>query len=229
MPGRKRGGKQKESVATEFHFIVQQAMVAGVLNFPVSPSGFASQSTRAAAMADEYAHFRVNRLRFRLHPSSTGNAAAMAAGYVGGVQDTPPATIGAVMELIPATYLSMTNSAYATATTPSDWVQVPQKDLRGPFPWYKALNGTSDATEEAPGLIVIAGSTTNIVVLEARVELEFKTAVAPANTPLAIQARLVARSEKLSRAMLAERQVLSRILTGAATDPAVPTSGALRP
>lgn len=217
MANRRQSMKSKESVVAEFHLLVNQALVSGVLNFPVSPSGFAAQSTRAAAMADEYAHFRVNALKFRLHPTSTAaaNAAAQAVGYVGGVQDTPPATLAQVMELVPATFLSMGNGTSPTSTVPSEWVRVPTRDLRGPFPWYKALNGGSDATEEAPGLICVAGNSTTVTVVELFVVLEFKTAVAPANTPLAINARLAARSEKLARALAAEKQVLSRILTGA--------------
>ena len=158
-------------------------MVAGVVTFTVSPSGLSTVSSRLIVEADSFAHFRVKSLKFRLHrPSTLANAQAM--GYVGGVQDTLPGSIGNIVELLPSTYME------ATETVPSAWVVVSPKDLAGPLPWYKSVAGAADATEEAPGVLCLGGTTTDAYSFEIKGVLEFKTAVSTSNSPAEYAARL---------------------------------------
>ena len=120
-------------------------------------------------------------------------------GVVGGVQDTPPATVGAVMELIPSAFMQ------ALTTVPTEWVNVGKDDLAGPLPWYKSIPGTADATEEAPGLLVGAGTGSQFLTGELRGVFEFKTSTAPANTPAALVLAARMREEKVKAAQLRER------------------------
>lgn len=198
-----------------FHYVLNAALVAGASNFVLSPN--ASVSPRALIEADGWAHFRVRSLKFRLHPDPTaGNAVSSAAGFVGGVQDTPPATIGAISELIPSAFLS------GGETIPTEWVHVPREDLAGPLPWYKAIPGAADPTEEAPGIICVAGTGTDTYALEMRGVFEFKTAVAIANTPEELRLVKELLALRLRKARDRQRDGLLQAMSPAASgaDPA---------
>jgi len=200
--GRKVGGRQ-DSCTMPFHFFFSTAMVGGTLNLTCTPANF---SSRAGVEADAWAHFKVRNLRFRLHPNTDSGLNPRAAGWVGGVQDTPPSTITQVMELLPSTIIT------DNQTTPSDWVSVPKADLAGPFPWYKTVAGAADPTEESPGAIIIAGTGTEVIQLEIRGIFEFKTSVATANTPAARMLRERVRAERLASLTQKEKEVLLKIL-----------------
>ncbi len=188
---------RRESVITPFHSFVAQNLVAGAANFGLSPNAVLSQ-TRLPALADEYAHFRVKEFSFRLHRAAiTGN---MAAGYVGGVQDTVPATQAQIGELLPSCILPPGNSV------PTEWVRVPKQDLAGPLPWYKSVVGAADATEEAPGIICVVVTGTDPILMECRGVFEFKTAVATGNTPLLLEARLKSLEAKKTAQVQRERE-----------------------
>jgi len=188
-----------------FHYVLNASLVAGVSNFPLSPN--ASVSPRAVVEADTWAHFRVRRLKFRLHPDPTsGNAVSSAAGYVGGIQDTVPATVGAITELLPSAFLS------GGTSLPTEWVVVTAKDLAGPLPWYKTIPGSADPTEEAPGTICVAGVSTDTYAIEFRGVFEFKVAVSTANTPLMVEARRL----RIEQARASQRTRLVAALSGAA-------------
>lgn len=212
MPkGRKANRNGGDSIAFPFHTVVQGALTAGVLTLNATPTAL---SSRALLEADAWAHFRIQRLAFRLLPASTtASNSSQVIGFVGGMQDTPPSTFAAVGELLPCVALG------ADQTVPSEWVNVPKSDLAGPFPWYKALPGTADTTEESPGQIVIASSSssTDVVCYEIRGIFVFKTSVATANTPLALEARRRIREERLAIAKKNERDVLLRIIATPAT------------
>lgn len=207
----KRGNKDSESLPV--HGMVFPALTAGALALQLSPSSIGS--TRAAAVADNWAHFRVRKFKFRLHPSPLA-ASGQALGYVGGQQDTPPATTPQIMELIPSVFIS-TAAPAANApnrtTQPTEWVNIPRSDLAGPFPWYKSLPGGADVTEEAPGILVGAGTATEAMVIEYRGLFEFKTSVAPANTPAAVDMRARLRAERVNREKEHERMLLLGILS----------------
>lgn len=172
----KRNGKGKDSLTFTFHTIVlANTGVGGNNNFLVSPN--VTLTPRGLIEADTWAHFKVTKLRFRLHPTDTAIDSDVVCGYVGGIQDATPATIAEIGELIPSTLLG------AQTTVPTEWVSVSGSELNGPFPWYKTIPGSADATEEAPGRIVLASTTISAgFSLELRGEFVFKTAVAAANT-----------------------------------------------
>ncbi len=187
-----------------FHTLINTTLTAGAVGILLNPNGL-SNAGRLLTEADSWAHFRIKKLSFRLHPSSTITG-PQAAGLVGGNQDVPPATLAAVMELIPSTFLGV------RSTVPTEWVRVAKNDLSGPLPWYKSIAGAADTTEEAPGQLVVAGTGTEGFTLEIRGVVEFKVAVSAANTPaeLALRARL--RSERVAREKEAAQQRVLALL-----------------
>ncbi len=202
----------RDSSVVEFHSTVMGAPgVAGALSYQLSPSGLNTLSTRFGNMADGWAHFRVRKLRFRLLPCSASSTSPKVMGYVGGVQDTLPTTVATVGELIPS--CSMIGSP--NQTVPSQWVSPSKQELAGPLPWYKSVNGTADTTEEAPGYLVLAGSTTETFNFELYITIEFKISVDPANTPVALALRqeLFALRRKMAQAK--EKESIEKVLGGA--------------
>lgn len=218
MPkGRKPSVKGGDSCNFPFHTLYNGNLVAGQAGVPVAPN--ASITPRGLIEADAWAHFRVKSFMFRLLPVGT----FVSAGYVGGVQDSPPATVNQVAELLPSCLMTVNQLC------PTEWVRVGKSDLAGPFPWYKSLPGAADPTEEAPGLLFICGSGTDAFYLEIRGVLEFKTSVASANTPWAVTARNRAREER-TRAMLNnERSLLMKILSASPAGTAQSQGGTTLP
>jgi len=198
----RKGVKGKDSCFMPFHFYNRNVFTGGTVAILATP---ATLSTRAGVEADAWAHFRIPKLSFRLHP--TGSIAAdQACGYVGGVEDTPPSTITQVGELIPSTVLA------SDTTVPTEWVHVPRSDLAGPFPWYKTVAGAADPIEESPGALIVAGTGTDAFGLEIRGVFEFKTSVATANTPMQRQLHARLREERLVGEVARSRELLLKIL-----------------
>jgi len=206
--GRKSNGSGADSCLIPFHFCFNQALVAGVGGSGFTPAIF----PRLAVEADAWAHFRVKRLSFRLHPTSP-KTAAQAACFIGGLQDTPPGTFSAVSEV-----LSSCINAVGS-TVPSEWVHVQKSELAGPFPWYKSVAGTADSTEEQPGSFQVVGTGTEIFTLEFRGIFEFKTAVATVNTPVALFARKQLHQERVNAELAMSRATLLKILNSTTTSP----------
>lgn len=220
MPkGRKSGAKGGDSCIFPFHQVLQSALVGGVLRFPLGPN--TPTTPRGLVEADTWAHYRVRSFSFRLLPTAN-TVNDLAAGYVGGIEDTPPSTIANVVELLPSCFLS------ARSTIPTEWCRPSKAELAGPLPWYKTIPGTADATEENPGTVCVVGTGTEAFDLEMRGILEFKTAVATANTPLALAARSKLREERVRAMMLAERELLLKILAVPAI-PSQPKGGTPQP
>lgn len=201
---------KSDTSVVDFHIIGTLSLSAGVNTLQVSPSGFNSLSTRFGNMADGWGHFRVRRLRFRLLPSLAATANIVVMGYVGGIEDTTPATVATVGELMASTSMQ----AGACQTVPSNWVNVPRVELAGPFPWYKAINGAATTTEEAPGLICFAGTGTQTFYFEFYVTFEFKVALDPGNTPMAISLRKELLELRRKAAIAKEKEALERVLGG---------------
>ncbi len=203
MPQRRRkGGKaSRDSCTMPFHVTTSGALAAGVYSFAVQPASF----PRVQLEADVWAHFRVRKLSFRQLPTSPITVGQIA-GYVGGIEDTPPATAVQVSELLPSC------SKGVGQTTPTNWVHVPRADLAGPFPWYKSQPGTADPTEESPGQIVVVGTGTEAYILEIKGVFEFKTSVNSGNTPLSLKLRAMIREERLAYVREKERLALLRVL-----------------
>lgn len=199
---RRGGGKGRDSCVVPFHTIVTNNLTGGSASLFVTPTAL---SSRAGTEADTWAHFRVKRLMFRLLPQ-TGATSLMVAGYIGGVQDTPPGTVGQLAEVLPSCIKGVGQ------TCPTEWIKVQKTDLAGPFPWYKSVAGSADPTEESPGALIILGNDTDPFILEVRGVFEFKTAVSTANTPAMIQLRQKVREERIATMTAQERAVLLKIL-----------------
>jgi len=174
----------RDGCTVPFHFVQNQALVAGISQTPLSPN--AGFGTRSLVAADTWAHFRVKEFRYRLHPAATAPTQMQIAGFIGGVQDTPPSSLTNMAELLPVAVLG------SRATHPTDWVRPSKAELAGPFPWYKTIVGTADSTEEFPGVLIVAGTGTEGYILEVQGIWEFKTAVSTSNTPENVMARRAA-------------------------------------
>lgn len=189
--------RNNDHIRVAFRTVLQASLAAGVSTTPLSPNS--SFGSRLLAEADAWSLFRVNALRFRLHPGGGQNQAA---GYSAGIADTPPATIANVVELLASTFQK------SQTTVPSSWVNVAKADLRGANPWYKSIAGTQDNWDEFPGYLSVCGTTTDPYVLEIEGEFEFRGAIAIGNTPAMVRAR----DERLARAREEERHRLLRVL-----------------
>jgi hypothetical protein len=200
--------KNREVASMDFHGFFRVALAAGAVSFAINPSNLSSAMPRLLAEADGWVSYRVKKMRFRLHPSATITA-DQAGGFVGGVQDTTPATLATIGELLPSTVLAIRQ------VTPTNWVNVPKADLAGPFPWYKAQTGTPDASEEQPGTLVFAGTGTEIVLFELYATYEFKTGVSTSNTPAAVAVREQRRREREELARLREVARLKPVISQA--------------
>lgn len=207
MPRKKNKLGGVDSTVVDFHTVFSGVFAASVFPIVANPAGL-SRSGRLLTEADSFAHFRIDALKFRLHPGPTSNTGVQAAGFVGGVQDVLPATVATVGELIPSVCHSLNNF------TPTEWVNVPKKDLAGPLPWYKSIAGGVDATEESPGFLCIVtdGGATDPFLIEIRGRVTFKTAVAAANTPASLQARLTLRDERVKAERAAAQSTLRQVL-----------------
>lgn len=203
----------KDSTRMPFHTLISTAETSGSASILGNPAGLGN-SGRLLTEADGWAHFRLNKLKFRLHPQTGMAAQFTVAGWVGGVQDTPPATAGAITELIPSCVVAQ------DATVPTEWVNVPKVDLAGPFPWYKTVQGTADSTEEFPGQISIAGSGTDVFIIEIRGIIEFKVSVSTGNTPAELALRAKLRQE---RTALAKEAAQKRALALLGCQPVIST------
>lgn len=181
-----------------FHQVLTGALVAGAAAVNLNPTGIGG---RILTEADSWALFRIRAFKARLH--RTNATVAQVLGFVGGVQDTPPATTGAIMELLPAVYMS------PTYTVPTPWAKCSSMQLAGPFPWYKSVPGTQDASEESPGQLVLAGSGTESYVIELVGVIEFKTSIDPGNTP---ELALLIKKAREERARVAREKERVKLL-----------------
>jgi len=211
--------KTKDSAIVPFHLLVSGVLAGGVAQTRVDPTGLGG---RVTAEADGWGLFRILSLRFRLVASGTLTA-AMTVGFIQGFPDTTPATIADVMTLIPATIQGAKQTVY------SNWVSVSKSDLAGAFPWYKAIQGSFDSSEETPGTLCFVGTSTDPFILEVHVTLEFKSSMSTSNTPLQLNLLARIRRERELLAMEREKQKVLRVLQapvlGAAPTAAVVPTG----
>jgi hypothetical protein len=146
-PGNSLGSKV-ESVSGRTLF----TLTVGSAAIPVSPASF----PRCLAMADVFNLYRFTRIKFHIIPD-----ASAAVGYSNGEFDTPPSTVGQIMELPYAGLCS------AKQTTPVS-VQVPRSELIGDstLKWYKTIVGTPAVGFEIQGNLFYLTSTTFFLVVE---------------------------------------------------------------
>jgi hypothetical protein len=202
---------KRDSCLMPFRFIQVGPLVAGVFAMTANPNGL---SPRALVEADTWTHFRLKSLRFRLHPVSNTSTTYATAVWVPGIQDTPPVTRATSSELLTAAVLG------GIASVQSDWASVSKSELSGPLPWYKTIQGTADATEEAPGQLIVIGTATETFVLEIMGVFEFKGSIATANTPAAVKLREELRAFRLQQVNSREKDRIVSVL--AITDKRAP-------
>jgi hypothetical protein len=208
----RRNNRRNDMEACEFHGIWSGADAATQVLLNLNPSNMSAAGfTRLGGFADNFASFKIQRLRFRIHCNNATSGTA--ACFVGSVQDTSPSTLPQVMEVLPAAILGLVQQV------PTNWVEVPKADLAGPLTWYKSLLGTADATEESPGLLVLVHTTLVAYTVEIEGNYLFKTAVAPANTPMALKLAQEIRASRVLAAQDRERVALRRLLQGAVSSP----------
>jgi hypothetical protein len=121
-----------------------------------------------------------------------------------------------VVELLPCAVLG------GRQTTPTQWVTPSASELAGPLPWYKTIPGAADTTEEYPGYLCIAGTTTEAILAEVQGVFEFKGAVATANTPAALKLREELRQVRRAARERVERQRLLAALSASSSTPGAP-------
>lgn len=211
MPRKGRKGGRSDACIIPFHISLSGALSAGLFSFNLNPSAI----NRLLIEADAWAFFRVRSFSFRLLPTSPSTV-AQAAGFVGGIQDTPPATYLQVSELLPSCVKGVGQ------TTPTMWVRVAKSELSGPLPWYKTIPGTADPTEEAPGSVIVVGTGTETYNIEMKGKFEFKTSVNSGNTPLSADLRARIREERALLYKQREREILLRILSTTAAQKMLP-------
>jgi hypothetical protein len=202
---------KKDSVSVPFHgmtLIATSALTAIAYNFNPTVLSASLGITRPLQIADNYAQFRVDKLAFRVHPMAAEANGYLAFGYVGGVQDTFPATLAAIGELISSNVLG------ASEQVPTGWVKPTKQELAGPFPWYHSVVGTMDATEESPGTLVFYPQSTGSFMFEIKGVLTFKISVGGGNTPAQLKLMKELRELRAAKAAEDERARLVRVLGG---------------
>lgn len=196
-------GLSKDSCLFPFHQVQSANLVGGSFNYTCNPAGL---SPRGLIEADTWTHFRIRSLKYRLLPPAAAPTLLQAAGFVGGIQDTSPGSTSNVVELLPSACLG------SRQTCPTQWVSPTKSELAGALPWYKTIQGTADATEEAPGALCVAGAATDPFLLEIHGVFEFKGAVASANTPAAVALREELRLFRAARLDATARERLLSVL-----------------
>ncbi len=192
-----------------FHFVQTVSLTAGAASIALDPNGV---SSRCLAEADAWEWYRVLDLKFRTFASTT----PAYVGFVEGKPDTFPNTGTTIMELLD----SVAHNA-GSETCWSRWVKVPKRALAGPLPWYKTIQGLATDEEELVGFLAMAGTGTNVVLVEYYITMEFKGPIATANTPAMLALRAKEREERrVLRALRAREQLLSPT-TGMQRNPTV--------
>lgn len=203
-PKKGGGGDSSESV---FHFQWLGALVSGTAALTLNSTGLATLSTRFLAQADSWVFFRYKKFRFRMHCANT--SANQAVGFIP-LTDAGPSTIAQLMELSCSAYMDQTQ------TVPSEWHNVNSNDLRGPFPWYRTIDGTFDSSEEYPARMVIVGTGTDAYSIEFYATVEFKEGAAPANIPFDLALLKQKRQDRIDREIAKQRVKLLALLATSA-------------
>ncbi len=191
----KRGSGNSESVKIYFGIVVTSTLTAGRYSQSLRPT--ASVSDRIGAIADVFALYRLNKLRFRLHPAATTIMMCALPNYV----DTAPNGFSQMSETKAKAYIS---SVYSV---PTKWVNVDLAVIRGALPWYKTVAGAPDDWDEIACTLYLtnqAGTTgTEGFVYELEGEYEFRDPIDPGNTPKLIEARAQRRREEILKGLTA--------------------------
>jgi len=188
-------------VTAEFHEVLTVALVAGANNEIIRPDTFGTSIT---ALSDGYDLFKCVRFSFRIFALTT----SAIAGVVSSVPNTLPTTIATVSELLDSVYhLGPQQTGW------SEWVRVNGSVLAGPYPWYHTRAGTFLETESVPATLVLAGSSTNTVVVEVRGTFTFKDPLPTSSTPSALLLRARAKQEEEQAALVKRKAELLKVLS----------------
>ncbi len=180
-------------VRVPVHRVALTTLAAGAGSLQCAP---AQMSTRANAIADDFAEYRIVSLKYRLHPNGT-RTAMQGLCYIPGVTDTAPATLSAISETMDTIFLGV------SATTPTAWHSVGLPELKGYNVWYKTVAGTPETATEQPGSVYMIGAGTEVVAWEFFCVFEFRGGVDNSVTP----------AVRAFKAQVAEKQRLLRILS----------------
>ncbi len=197
----------KDLMTTAFRALVPltTTTTTGSLNF--TPANI---STRLTTLADVWELFRIDKMRFRLVPQTTGSTTTgVGVAWIPDIVDTIPATLAAQQAFINSTFGLCPSGGALYQVSKFDWVNIPVQDLRGALPWYKAVEGSPAVWLECPGLfsLVCAGSGAAITIyIEVEGVLTFKGAADPGSTPYERALRQVAAEKKRLLAILASTE-----------------------
>jgi len=195
-------GSRSDSIVLEFHSYLTGSLGAAGTVINANPTGITGP---ILTEADAWGLFKLLALEFRLIRSAAV-ATTQVGSYTATIQDTNPGTLTQGLQVIPTTVLA------GAATEPSTWCRVSPQDLAGAFPWYKAIPGAADPTEETPGQIIVNGTTSDLYQIEIRGVCKFKGAVSGGNTPEELQARMVLRNCRVQREKETARRAIMRVL-----------------
>ncbi len=192
--------KSNNIIRVPFSLYSPSAMTSGSGALNLQPSNF----PRVLSIADSFDLFRLGELSYRIHPpqmgvgaSSTTHTVPHFMAFFPGITDTTP-TPTSISENIQRCISA------PGMTVPTAWVHVPKEMLRGPLPWYKTVNGSTDPVNEYPGTIYYGSTGSESVLSEIQGVFEFKGPAPTGATPMM----------KKNVALLRERQRLLDLLSG---------------
>jgi len=151
--------------------VVTLSGVTGNSTFPVNP-----QSALLGALdevGDQFDLFRVEELKYRIHPMDPTLTSVQGASYYPDV------------DIQTQTIAQLASSPLATLQTPfcgvpSTWSNVPRASLKGMLDWYKCSADSGAAEFESQGLLQLVGGLSNVITIETRGVCLFKNPVSSA-------------------------------------------------
>lgn len=162
-----------DSIMAHVRLYTEASFSSGGATIAINPASF----PQAAQIADTYAMYRVVKLRYRLHRTTTTSSTQVAV-YVPGVTDNPPLTVSVAALVAHAAILPL------TATVPTPWKNVPSNVLKSYMPWFKTILGSPDPAEETQGNIFLRGITSDQYGIEIDAIFAFREPISTSVTPM---------------------------------------------
>lgn len=206
----RKSPKSSKGDTEEFHVHSYWLQTVATNQASVSVSPNTTFSPRLGQGADQFGLFRVRSLKFRLHPYA-GMLGDGSVAWIAGVTDTKPSTHISNMECMHATLMATNGSV------PSNWVVVPEADLKGYQSWYKTIPGTPDTAQEIPGVLnFVSTNTSGVIAIEVRAIVVLKDPVATGSTPSEVALLKQLHDIRAARIASLERAKLLGVLAPAA-------------
>lgn len=182
--GKKRRGSKLAIVKATTHNVQDMSFATTGTQYQLDPFTTAMSLTRAAEIANSFEFYRCVGLRIRALPQNypaatlSTSPSVSALCYAPGVQSSPPATAGEIMENEKCLVLS------GGQTTPSPWFVLGRNELQtlvGVDGWLKCDtdSGDSNPDQVVQGEICCAGAVASTYAMEIFLDWEFSV---PANT-----------------------------------------------